>query len=68
MVLRYEENKIYTAECNICGGLYTTEKNSQTEMELFLKKNGWEVWKSHNAHQPNAVCYNCKSMVEERVK
>ena len=60
-MIRYEENRIYTAECNICGCLFTVEKNSQTDMELFMKKNGWEIWKSYNVHQPNCVCYNCKS-------
>ena len=64
MAVRYEENGIYIAECNICRCLLVVEKNSQTEMELFMKNNGWEIWKSHNVHQPNCVCYNCKSMVE----
>lgn len=68
MTLRYEENRIYTAECNICGGLFTVEKSSLTEMELFMKANGWEIWKSDNAHQPNSVCYHCKSMVKNQLK
>ena len=64
MVIRYEENRIYTAQCNICGSLYTTEKKSLTEMELFMRVNGWEIWKSNNAHQPNCVCFSCKSKAE----
>ena len=67
MAVRYEENRIYIAECNICRCLLVVEKNSQTEMELFMKNNGWEIWKSHNVHQPNCVCYNCKSMVENLI-
>lgn len=67
MVIKYEENRIYTAECNICGCLFTVAKGSQTEMELFMKSAGWEIWKSHNAHQPNCACYKCKSMVESKI-
>jgi len=64
MTIRYEENRIYTAECNVCGCLFTAAKGSQTEMELFIKSAGWEIWKSHNAHQPNCVCFSCKAKVE----
>ena len=41
MTLRYKENGVYIAECNICGCLFGAIKNSQTEMELFLKNDGW---------------------------
>ena len=66
MTIRYEENRIYTAECNICGCLFTVEKNSQTDMELFMKKNGWEIWKSDNVHQPNCVCFWCNFDIKKR--
>ena len=62
MTLKYKENGIYIAECNICRCVLGAEKNSQTEMELFLKNNGWKIWKSNNVHQPNCICYNCKSV------
>lgn len=64
MTIRYEENRIYTAECNVCGCLFTVAKGSQTEMELFMKSAGWEIWKSRNAHQPNCVCFSCKAKAE----
>ena len=67
MTLRYKENGIYIAECNICRCVLGAEKNNQTEMELFLKNNGWKIWKSNNVHQPNCICYNCKSVVDSLV-
>lgn len=68
MVIKYEENRIYTAECNICHSKYSTQKESQTEMENFLKSNCWAVWKSSNAHQPNVACPRCKARVELAAK
>lgn len=62
MTIRYEENKIYVAECNNCGCVLTATKKSQTEMEIFVKTAGWEVWNSRVVHQPNCICYNCKDI------
>lgn len=59
MAIKYEENRIYTAECDICGAKYTTVKKSLTDMENFMRNNAWHIFKSLNAHQPNAICGNC---------
>lgn len=65
MALSYEENRLYVAECDVCGDTYASHKGSQTEMELYLKTIGFEVWKNNCVHQPKCVCFNCREEVTE---